>query len=112
MLARGMLTIEGVLANISPDTNVVQIAKQHILKNIKQNLDIKKNWKKSAQSIYVSAEKALDIPGLTTDLLNMTLWGQTRFNLDLAGSKSLMDQFNRIMNKLIVLIIVSHHRKK
>ena len=34
MLARGMLTIEGVLANISPDTNVIQIARQHVLNEI------------------------------------------------------------------------------
>lgn len=107
MLARGMLTIEGVLANISPDTNVIQIARQHVLNDMKRNLDIKKNLEKSAQSIYVSAEKALDIPGLTTDLLNMTLRGQTRFNLDLAGSRSLMEQFNQIINKLIVCIIVA-----
>ena len=86
---------------------MIQIARQHVLNDLKRNLDIKKNLEKSAQSIYVSAEKALDIPGLTTDLLNMTLRGQTRFNLDLAGSRSLMEQFNQIINKLIVCIIVA-----
>lgn len=107
MLARGILTIEGVLASLSPDTNVIQIARQHVLKDLKQNSNIKKELEKSVQSIYVSAEKALDIPGLTTDLLNMTLRGQTRFNLDLAGSKSLIEQFNRIINKLIACIIAA-----
>lgn len=37
----------------------------------------------------------------------MTLRGQTRFNLDLTSSKSLMDQFGRIMNRLVVGIITA-----
>ena len=107
MLARGLLTIEGVLATISPETNAVQIAKQRVIREVRQNHDIKKTLEHTAQSMYVSAEKALDIPALTTDLLNMTLRGQTRFNLDLTSSKSLMDQFGRIMNRLVVGIITA-----
>ena len=107
MLARGLLTIEGVLTTISPETNAVQIAKQHVIRDVRQNHDIKKTLEHTAQSMYVSAEKALDIPALTTDLLNMTLRGQTRFNLDLTSSKSLMDQFGRIMNRLVVGIITA-----
>ena len=107
MLARGLLTIEGVLAALSPEINAVQVAKQHVMNEMKLNHDVKKELERAAQSIYVSAEKALDIPGLTTDLLNMTLRGQTRINLDLASSKSLMDQFNKIMNRLIVCIITA-----
>ena len=107
MLARGLLTIEGVLTTISPETNAVQIAKQHVIRDVRQNHDFKKTLEHTAQSMYVSAEKALDIPALTTDLLNMTLRGQTRFNLDLTSSKSLMDQFGRIMNRLVVGIITA-----
>ena len=85
----------------------MQIAKQHVIRDVRQDHDIKKALEHTAQSMYVSAEKALDIPALTTDLLNMTLRGQTRFNLDLTSSKSLMDQFGRIMNRLVVGIITA-----
>ena len=107
MLARGIVTIEGVLASLSPETNVVQIASLHVMNELRQEHSLKKDLERGMQSVYVSAGKALDIPGLTTDLLNMTLRGQTRLNLNLAGSTSFIDEFNRITNKIIVCIIAA-----
>lgn len=45
--------------------------------------------------------------GLTTDLLKTTLKGQTRINLDLSGSKQLVESFNRTINNLNICIITA-----
>lgn len=107
MLARGLVTIEGVLSKLSPETNIVQIAETYVKKDMLKNHTILKNIKKDAQSFVSSSEKAMEIPGLATDLIKNTLRGQTKINLDLEGSKTLMEDFNRITNNLIVCIITA-----
>lgn len=105
MLARGLVTIEGVIGVVAPETNAVEIAKEYIKKDMKANHEILKALKEDAQAAVISAQKAVTLPGLAADLLDSTLKGQARFNLDLAGSKSLMESFNDIMNNLITCIL-------
>lgn len=107
MLARGLVTIEGVLSRLSPETNIVQIAQTYVKQDMRKNHQLFKTIKQDAQSLVASTEKAMEIPGLASDLIKNTLRGQTRLNLDLEGSKPLMEDFNRIMNNLIVCIITA-----
>ena len=74
---------------------------------MRKNHQLFKTIKQDAQSLVASTEKAMEIPGLASDLIKNTLRGQTRLNLDLEGSKPLMEDFNRIMNNLIVCIITA-----
>jgi ubiquinone biosynthesis protein len=107
MLARGLITIEGVLSRLSPETNIVQIAQTYVKRDMRKNHQFLKNVKQDAQNLVASTEKAMEIPGLASDLIKNTLRGQTKINLDLEGSKPLMEDFNRIMNNLIVCIITA-----
>lgn len=107
MLARGLITIEGVLSRLSPETNIIQIAQTYVKRDMRKNHQFLKSIKQDAQNLVASTEKAMEIPGLTSDLIKNTLRGQTKINLDLKGSKPLMEDFNRIMNNLIVCIITA-----
>lgn len=107
MLARGLITIEGVLSRLSPETNIIQIAQTYVKQDMRKNHQFLKNIKQDAQNLVASTEKAMEIPGLASDLIKNTLRGQTKINLDLEGSKPLMEDFNRIMNNLIVCIITA-----
>ena len=83
MLARGLAHVEGVLADISPQINMVEIAASRLKSQFIQNHDWKKEAKSGAKSIYLSMRKAVDIPALVADLLDGYMKGQTRINLDL-----------------------------
>lgn len=107
MLARGLITVEGVIGLISPNVNAIEIAKDYITKDMLRNHEFAKGIKKDIKSGVVSAEKAIEIPGLTSDLLKTTLKGQTRINLDLSSSKQLVDSFNRTINNLNICIITA-----
>ena len=61
MLARGLTHMEGVLADIAPDINMVEIATAHISGEFFRNLDLKKELKSSGKSVLRSFRKALDI---------------------------------------------------
>lgn len=101
MLARSLPHMEGILAEISPEINLVQIAAARL----KAGLWDRKNWQKElktqGKSLYRSFRKAIDIPSLMTDALQGYMKGQTRIKLDLHAS----DELAWLLRKLIRNIV-------
>ena len=89
MLARGLANMEGVLAEISPQINMIEIASRHISESMWKDLDWKKELKHAGKNLYRSMHKAVEVPGLAADALHGLMKGQTRVNLDLHASNDL-----------------------
>lgn len=102
MLARGLTHMEGVLADIAPEINMVEIASKHIAGNLLKEKDWKKGLKKTGKGIYKSIHKAIDIPSLVVDILQGYLKGQTKINLDLHVSS----EFEKLLRRLIRNIVM------
>ncbi|MGN1412338.1 MAG: ABC1 kinase family protein [Oscillospiraceae bacterium] len=107
MLARGIMTIEGVLAEVSPEVNIIEVASKRLSLETINEFDIKKEVTKAVTTAMNSSSKALNIPALLTDLLEATIKGHTKVNLDLTGSEGIMKQLSRMIHKLIIGLIVS-----
>lgn len=102
MLARGLTHMEGVLADISPEINMVEIAAARMKGSFLKQTDWKKELKKSGKSIYRSLHKAIDIPSLLADLMQGYLKGQTRFNMDLHVSGDLERLLRRLVRNIVM----------
>ena len=102
MLARGLTHMEGVLAKISPEINMVEIASRHMAGQFIKNLDLKKELKNSAKDVYQSLHKAVNIPALLADMIHGHLKGQTRVNLDLHASKELERLLRRLVRNIVM----------
>lgn len=107
MLARGIMTLEGVLRDCCPDVNFMQIAANHMSHEFFESFDPKEQAKTIGKSIVHSSRKALDIPAQISDLLKMTIKGQTKMNLDVTGAEEPIRQMNHMIDKLIVCLISS-----
>lgn len=102
MLARGLTHMEGVLADIAPEINMVQIATAHMSGEFFQRLDLKKELKSSGRSAIKSLRKALDIPSLITDIMNTYLKGQSKVNLELQASDELAKLLRRLVRNIVM----------
>lgn len=102
MLARGLTHMEGVLASLSPDINMVEIASAHMAGEVLRNKDWKKEAKAGGKSLYRSLKKALDIPALTADIMHGYLKGQTRINLDLHAADDLALLLRRLFRNIVM----------
>ena len=102
MLVRGLAHVEGVLADISPQINMVEIAASRLKSQFIQNHDWKKEAKSGAKSIYLSMRKAVDIPALVADLLDGYMKGQTRINLDLHAGEDLANLLRRVTRNVVM----------
>lgn len=102
MLARGLTHMEGVLAEISPEINMVEIAAGRIKESLLKNFDWKKELKSSGKSFYRAFHRALDIPTLVADAVQGYLKGQTRVNLDLHASTELSRLLRRMVQNIVM----------
>lgn len=102
MLVRGLTTIEGVMAEISPEISLIQVATVRMSERSLSDLDIKKELKANGRELYRALHKSIKIPSYVADLLHSYTNGQTRINLDLHSTEDL----NRILNSVTRNIVM------
>ncbi|MGN1387666.1 MAG: ABC1 kinase family protein [Bacillus sp. (in: firmicutes)] len=107
MLARGVVTIEGVLSACCPDVNFMQLAKSHLTEYYMEDFDLAAELKKSGKNLYTMTKKAIDVPGQLSDLLKMATKGQMKMNLDVTGAEEPIKQIDHMLDKLIICLIAS-----
>ena len=108
MLARGMSHVEGVLADISPDINMLQIAATSVADEALSEMDWKQEISRTARHVYRSAKKGIDIPMLAADIMQEYLEGQARVNLKLEVSNEFAQIiFASIRNLVIGMCILA-----
>lgn len=102
MLARGLTHMEGVLADISPEINMVEIAASRIKGDLLHSVDWKKELKQNGKILYRSIHKSFELPSLLSDIMHGYLKGQTRVNLDLHVSGDLEQLLRRLIRNIVM----------
>lgn len=102
MLARGLTHMEGVLADIAPEINMVEIASRHMAGKILEEKSLKKELKNSGKNLYRSIQKAVNIPSLLSDILQGYLKGQTKINLELHAAGELERLLRRLVRNIVM----------
>lgn len=101
MLGRGVLTLEGVLAQISPKVNLLEVVTARMSTRFYEEFDLKHELYSGARRLYESGRKAVELPAQLSDLLRMGLRGQAKLNLELTGSEQPLSHIDRMVNKII-----------
>ena len=102
MLARGIITIEGVLSRISPETNLMRILASHVSGTLLHDASLKDELLRGGKALYSFGKRSLELPGQMSDLLRIASKGEARLGISVVGSEVPMARFDRIMNRLIV----------
>ena len=107
MICRGLTHIQGVLAVISPDSNMMQIAVNRYTEDFLKNINWKSEFQKQARIVYRSVNKGVEIPGLVTDILKEHLEGQSVVNIDLHSSEDLTNVISAAIRNIVVGLCVA-----
>lgn len=107
MFARGVVTIESVLKICCPNVNFIDIFASYMRADFKRNFSWKEEFTKFKRDSYLMLQKSMHIPEQLSDILKMTMSGQTKVNLDLTGSEEPLRRLDKMINKLIIGIICS-----
>ena len=104
MLCRGLAHMQGVLATISPEINMLQIATSRITDDFVQNLDAKEEFMKYSRALYRAANTGIEIPALTSQVMKEYLAGQSRLNITLSSTSKIDELiYSSIRNVVIGL---------
>lgn len=101
LLVRGLTHIEGVLAELSPDINIVEIAKNQMMSRAFDRDEMEKELKASGRSIAASLRKALDLPAYLADSVKEFRNGDARMNLDV----NVTGETSRLLVRLVQSVI-------
>lgn len=102
MLGRGLTHMEGVLADIAPGINMVEIAAARMSGNILHNFDIKKEVKRGGKKLARAVWKAVDLPSMLSDAMSGYLKGQAKVNLELQVSDGLSSLMRRLVRNIVM----------
>ena len=107
MLVRGLAHMEGVLAEIAPDINMMQIAANRVGEDFIKNIDVKGEFQHTLRHLYRSSTKAVELPSMTYDVLAEYLKGESRFNLKLESTESLDRLVESSVRNLVIGVCIT-----
>ncbi|MCD8151186.1 MAG: AarF/UbiB family protein [Clostridiales bacterium] len=107
MLVRGLTTIEGVIADIAPDINVVQVAAARMTNSLWRDFDWRLELENGGKELYRAVKKGVRIPGYISDLLRSYMNGQVRINLDLHSTEDLSALLNRLIRDVVAGFLIA-----
>ena len=107
MIARGLVTLEGVVDEFLPGVSMIEIVERHV----RNTQDMRSMAKEEAEKLALESHKALHgtlealgQAGLVTDMLTR---GQLKLNLDFSGSTDPIEDLSHIADRLTLGIIIA-----
>ncbi len=108
MLCRGLTHVQGVLSDIAPDINMLEIAATRISEEMIKNLDLRKETEHEIRELIRAGKKGQEIPGLVNDILREYLRGQGWMNISIQSSEDFSNLvFSSIRNIVIGVCIAA-----
>ncbi len=107
MLGRGMLTLEGVVSKIDPETNVVHIFSTILSSASFEDVDLKKELEKKIRLLWSMDSRTAEVSGYLTEIVRQTAKGQNKLNIEIVGSNGPLLKISHMVNRLIVCIIIA-----
>ncbi len=102
MLSRGVLIIEGLLNELSPDINLMAVLKGRVSNNIFKELLDKNNIEKNIKNTITTTQSIVELPKETLDLVKMISRGNAKLNLELSDSDNKIGKIEKMLNKVIL----------
>ena len=105
MFARGVLTVEGVMRLCCPKVSFVEIFARSLSLDFQRNFRWKDELEKAKREGYLLLRKSMQLPEQISDIIKMTMSGQTKVNLDVTGSEEPLRQLDKMINKIILTVL-------
>lgn len=106
-VARGIVTIEGTLAECIANANIVDIINGHIMRNKDPEEELKRRTLETALAINSAGKSLVKAAEYSGETLHMLSRGQLKFNMEMLGSDEPMQKLARIMNRFTVSLIIA-----
>ena len=107
MLARSLVTLEGVVDEFLPGVSIVDIIRQHVRSTIQVDEQVKREAKRYVRESYEASHALLRAARDLPTLSRMLTRGQIRTQLDLTGINDAMRGLSSSADRLSMSIVVA-----
>ncbi|MDI9590240.1 MAG: AarF/UbiB family protein [Acidobacteriota bacterium] len=107
MLARSLVTLEGVVDAFLPGVSIVEIITQHVRSHLEPGDVVRQEVARLSEDSVAATHGLLGAASQADLAMSMLTRGQLRMNLDLAGSEDPMHDMARAADRLTMGIIIA-----
>ena len=107
MLARALVTLEGVVDNLLPNASMVDIIRRHLRAHESMGDLAEREAKRYAREGVAASHGLLMAAGEAGHAMHMLTRGQLRMNLDIAGTEDPFEDLGHIVDRLTLGIIAA-----
>ena len=106
-VSRGIVTIEGTVADFIPNESIADIINTHIIHTGNPLEKSRDELVESAIELRRAAEGLTKASSYAGEALRMLTRGQLKVNMDMLGSEPLMASMSKIMNRMAISIVIA-----
>ncbi len=107
MLGRGLITIQGVIAALAPEINIINIVSNHVAGEAFKDFNLEKEVKNATRTAYVSTTKLVKLPQQLSEVLKIASKGHLKLNLEFTSAEEPLGIIDKMVNKLVMGIIIT-----
>ncbi|ERI95389.1 ABC1 family protein [Clostridiales bacterium oral taxon 876 str. F0540] len=107
LLARSLLILEGVVAKISPDIKIIDVAIPYVKENIKSSMLKDIDFDKLLINSLNNARAAAKLPSKFMELSDGLLNGRVKLQFELKYLNKSINELNKMTNRLVFGVVVS-----
>ena len=101
------MTIQGLLAKLDKDMNLIDIAQPYVASHIIQENLKEINSTNMLKYLYTFLKSNIELSPKVLLLINHALGGRMKLNLEFKNMENSISELNRMVNRLIFAIIVA-----
>ncbi|MGN0046706.1 MAG: ABC1 kinase family protein [Eggerthellaceae bacterium] len=106
-VARGIVTMEGTLAEYIANCNIITIINDHIMRDRDVAKDAEHLAKELMVSLYAATKGLSNAAEYSGEVLRMMSRGQMKMNMELMGSVEPLKRLSRIINRFTMSLVVA-----
>lgn len=107
MLGRGMITMEGVLEKIAPDTDVISVYAAAVAGASIEEFDFRKTLGQNFRMLYSLGSKSMSFSSNLMEIMRLASKGQGKLNIELIGSEEPLSKISHMVNRVIVSLLIA-----
>lgn len=105
MLARSILAIEGVIEQLCPELNLLEIITAKLTERMKKSFDLRQTLIDAGKGLITSGKKAAKIPDLCADALSGLAKGRTKINMEITGIDEPLEKIGVFVRNVVLTIV-------
>lgn len=105
MFARAIIAIEGVIEQLCPELNLINLLSKKLADRVKKNFDLKKTLTDAGKSLLNTTKKITELPGLAAEALAAFAKGKMQMKMEITGIDEPLTRIGKFVKNIMLIIV-------